>query len=62
MPNKERLAATGIGALISFASEKENFPLLIASTVALSLVVVFINKFVWRRLFAIAQDKYALNK
>jgi NitT/TauT family transport system permease protein len=62
VPHKERLSATGIGALISFASEKENFPLLIASTLVLSLVVIGINKFVWRKLFAIAQDRYALNK
>ena len=62
VPGKERMTATGIGALISIASEKENFPLLIASTLALCFVVIFINKFFWRRLFAIAQDRYALNK
>ncbi|MDP4231415.1 MAG: ABC transporter permease subunit [Bacteroidota bacterium] len=62
VPGKTRLTATGIGALISIASEKENFPMLIASTLALCLVVIGINKFFWRRLFAIAQDRYALNK
>jgi len=62
VPGKERLTATGIGALISIASEKENFPMLIASTLALCFVVIFINKFFWRRLFALAQDRYALNK
>ncbi|MEI8134980.1 MAG: ABC transporter permease subunit [bacterium] len=62
VPHKMRMSATGIGSLISSASETENFPLLIASTMALSLVVVIINKFFWRRLFSIAQDKYALNK
>lgn len=62
VPGKARLTATGIGALISIASEKENFPMLIASTLALCLVVVGINKFVWRKLFMIAQDRYALNK
>ena len=62
VPGKERLTATGIGAIISIASEKENFPLLIASTLALCLVVIAINKFFWRKLFAIAQDRYALNK
>ncbi len=62
VPGKERLTATGIGALISIASEKENFPMLIASTLALCLVVILINKFFWRRLFALAQNRYALNK
>ena len=62
VPGKARMTATGIGALISFASEKENIPMLIASTLALCLVVVFINKFLWRRLFDIAQERYTLNK
>lgn len=62
VPGKERMTATGIGALISVASEKANTPLLIASTIALSMVVVLINKFFWRRLFAVAQERYTLNK
>ncbi len=62
VPGKERMMATGIGAMIGFASENENIPMLIASTLALCLVVVSINKFIWRRLFAIAQDRYTLNK
>ncbi|MEP7234393.1 MAG: ABC transporter permease subunit [Ignavibacteriota bacterium] len=62
VPGKARMTATGIGALISVASERENFPLLIASTLALCFVVILINKFFWRRLFALAQDRYALNK
>lgn len=62
VPGKEHLTATGIGAIISIASEKENFPMLIASTLALCFVVICINKFFWRRLFALAQDRYALNK
>ncbi len=62
VPGKARMTATGIGALISFASEKENIPMLIASTLALCLVVVGINKFLWRRLFDIAQERYTLNK
>jgi NitT/TauT family transport system permease protein len=48
--------------MIGFASETENIALLIASTVALCVVVISINKFIWRRLFAIAQDRYTLNK
>ncbi len=62
VPGKERMMATGIGAMISLASEKENAPMLIASTAALALVVVMINKFVWRRLFNYASERYTLNK
>jgi NitT/TauT family transport system permease protein len=62
IPGKERMMATGIGAMISVASEKENVAMLIASTTALALVVVLINKFVWRKLFLFASERYTLNK
>jgi len=62
VPGKERMMATGIGAMISVASEKENTAMLIASTMVLALVVVMINKFVWRRLFNYASERYTLNK
>jgi NitT/TauT family transport system permease protein len=62
VPGKARMMATGIGAMISVASENQHTPMLVASTLALCLVVVSINKFVWRRLFTLAQDRYSLNK
>ena len=62
VPGKERNIATGIGAMISVASEKENAPMLIASTMALALVVVLINKFVWRPVFHYATERFTLNK
>jgi NitT/TauT family transport system permease protein len=62
VPGKERMMATGIGAMISLASEKENTAMLIASTAALALTVVMINKFLWRRLFNFASERYTLNK
>ncbi len=62
VPGKARMMATGIGAMISVASEKENTAMLIASTMVLALVVVMINKFVWRRLFNYASERFTLNK
>ncbi len=57
----ETFAAHGIGALLSMAYDKGNYALLGAGIFALCLMVVSINKFVWRKLFAIAQDRFALN-
>jgi len=52
------LQATGLGALISDAQEKGNFPVLAASVLAMALFVVFFNRAVWKRLSSIAQERY----
>jgi len=52
--------ATGLGALISDAQDKGDFPRLAASVLAMALFVVFFNRTVWKRLAAIAQDRYQL--
>ncbi|WP_448524940.1 ABC transporter permease [Parathermosynechococcus lividus] len=50
----------GLGAIISEASVKADFPLLLASTVVMSLLVVLTNRFVWRPLYRLAETKYQL--
>lgn len=50
----------GLGSIISQASAAGNFPLLLASTVTMSLLVVLTNRLVWRRLYRLAQNKYQL--
>ena len=50
--------ATGLGALIFQATDKGNFPVLAAAVLAMALFVVFFNRFVWKRLSAIAQEHY----
>lgn len=62
VPGKTRQVATGVGALISFASDHDNIPLLVASTLSLCIVVVTINRLVWRKMLNAAQNKYSLNK
>ena len=52
--------ATGLGALIFQATDKGNFPVLAASVLAMALFVVFFNRLVWKRLSAIAQERYQL--
>ena len=48
----------GIGALISEATENGDFVLLFAATLALIVVVVAINRLLWRRLYARAAERY----
>jgi NitT/TauT family transport system permease protein len=50
----------GLGAAISRATEAGNFELLLASTVMMAIVVVTINRLVWRRMYRIAAERYTL--
>jgi len=53
--------AHGIGALLQVAFIQGHFALLGAGIFTLCLTVVLVNKFIWRRLFNLAQDRFALN-
>jgi NitT/TauT family transport system permease protein len=54
------LQATGLGAFISNAQANGDFPGLAAAVLAMALFVVFFNRLVWKRLAAIAQERYQL--
>jgi NitT/TauT family transport system permease protein len=49
---------TGLGAVISRATDNGNFPVLLAATVAISAMVVTVNRLLWRRLYTLASTKY----
>jgi NitT/TauT family transport system permease protein len=51
---------TGLGAVISRATDAGNFPVLLGATVVISAMVVTINRLLWRRLYALASTKYKL--
>ncbi|MBI3829085.1 MAG: ABC transporter permease subunit [Planctomycetes bacterium] len=55
-------AAWGLGSTISIACAQNNFPLLAASVLTMSLVVVIFNRLVWRRLYHLAETRYSLSK
>jgi NitT/TauT family transport system permease protein len=58
---KDRTFTTvGLGATISRATESGNFALLLGSTVVMALVVVTINRLVWRRMYRLAAARYTL--
>ncbi len=50
----------GLGALISEATAKGDFALLTAATLTMILVVVCINRYFWRRLYRLAEEKYRM--
>ncbi len=51
---------TGLGALISSSSASGDFRVLFLSTCFMSMIVVGINRLVWKRLFIMAKTKYIL--
>jgi NitT/TauT family transport system permease protein len=58
---KDRTYTTvGLGATISRATESGNFALLLGSTIVMAMVVVTINRLVWRRMYRLAAARYTL--
>jgi NitT/TauT family transport system permease protein len=50
----------GLGATISRATDAGNFDVLLAATVVMAIVVVTINRLVWRRMYRLAAERYTL--
>jgi len=53
--------AFGLGSLISGATAKGNFPLLAAGVVTMAIFVVLLNRFFWKRLYRLSEERYSLN-
>jgi NitT/TauT family transport system permease protein len=51
---------TGLGSVISNATDTGNFRVLLAATILMSAMVVTFNRLVWRRLYRIASTRYTL--
>jgi NitT/TauT family transport system permease protein len=54
------LEASGLGSFISQATTKGNWPEIIWGIIVMCLLVVFVNRLVWRKLYTIAEKKYHL--
>lgn len=54
--------AWGLGAEINIAAADSNFPLLAASVLVMSALVVIFNRTVWRRLYKLAEGRYSLSR
>jgi NitT/TauT family transport system permease protein len=57
----QTLTTTGLGAQISEAGAHANYPMLLAATIVMALMVVTINRLVWRPLYHLAETKYRLD-
>ncbi len=55
------LMTLGLGAQISAASDHANYAVLLAGTMIMALMVVTINRLVWRPLYHLAETKYRLD-
>ena len=56
----QTFSITGLGAVISRATDAGNFPVLLASTIIISAMVVTINRLIWRRLYTLASTRFKL--
>ena len=54
------ISTIGLGAVISAATDKGDFPMLLGATVMMATMVVVFNRLVWRRLYALASTRYKL--
>src|SRR6202012_5768340 len=51
----------GLGAQISAASDKGQFQILLLATIVMALMVVTVNRLVWRPLYRLAETRYKLD-
>jgi NitT/TauT family transport system permease protein len=54
------LQTIGLGAQIQEATDAGRFPILLLATILISLIVVSMNRLVWRRLYKLSETKYKL--
>ncbi len=54
------LETIGLGAQIDAATSSGRFPILLMATILISLMVVTMNRLVWRRLYRLAETRYKL--
>jgi NitT/TauT family transport system permease protein len=56
----QTLEAIGLGAQISSATDAGRFPIILLATILISLMVVTMNRLVWRKLYRLAETRYKL--
>ena len=59
--NHHVLAATGLGSFITQATARNNFHEIIAGILVMAVYVTGLNALLWRRLYSIAESKFALS-
>jgi len=56
----QTFSITGLGAVISHATDTGNFRMLLGSTVVMAVIVVTVNRLLWRPLYALANTRFKL--
>ena len=56
----QTLTTIGLGAQIDAATDSGRFPMLLLATILISLMVITMNRLVWRRLYHLAESRYKL--
>jgi NitT/TauT family transport system permease protein len=56
----QTLQTVGLGAVISAATDNGQFQILLMATIVMALMVVTINRLVWRPLYRLAETRYRL--
>ncbi len=56
----QKRSTIGLGSLIAQAADGGHFPLLLASTLVMSAIVITANRLVWRRLYRLAEARFRL--
>jgi NitT/TauT family transport system permease protein len=56
----QTLQTIGLGAEISSATDHGQFPIILLATILISLMVVTMNRLVWRRFYRLAETRYKL--
>jgi NitT/TauT family transport system permease protein len=56
----QTLQTTGLGAVISAATDRGQFQILLLATIVMAMMVVTINRLVWRPLYRLAETRYKL--
>jgi NitT/TauT family transport system permease protein len=56
----QTLSTIGLGASIQTATDSGRFPIILLATILISLMVVSMNRLVWRRLYKLAETRYKL--
>ena len=56
----QTFSTTGLGAVISRAADRGDFAVLLGATITMAVMVVTVNRLVWRRLYALASTRFKL--
>jgi NitT/TauT family transport system permease protein len=56
----QTLSTLGLGAEISRATDTGNFPLLLFSTIVMAMMVITVNRLLWRPLYRLAETRFKL--